>query len=89
MDDATAAMTPDQRLAKDLCCECGIPLAGLDVPHHSANHWVQFIRPDGTNAEAIRRQALLADYAAAHPPITPAPAHTQGAARPSSSPSRP
>lgn len=67
MDDATAALTPEERLAKDLCCECGIPLTGLDVPHHSMQHWTQYIRPDGQNAEAIRRQTLLADYATAHP----------------------
>jgi|SRR5215469_65323 len=67
MDEATAALTPEDRLAQDLCAECGLPLTGLDVPHHMMTHWPQFIRPDGLNAEAIRRQGLMQTYADSHP----------------------
>jgi len=62
MDPAAAGMTPEERLAAGLCCECGAPLAGLDVTHHSRTHWSEYIRPDGLNAEAIRRQGLMAAY---------------------------
>lgn len=68
MDPDAAVLTPEERLSQGLCCECGEPLGELDVTHHSLQHWVQWIRPDGTNAEAIRRQGLMSDYAAAHPP---------------------
>lgn len=85
MTDEAAAMTPEERLSHDLCCECGTALTGIDAAHHSAQHWPQFIRPDGLNAEAIRRQGLMADYAQAHP----APAHRQAGSKPSSSSSQP
>jgi hypothetical protein len=67
MDSAAAAMTPQERLDNGLCCECGISLAGLYVPGHSAGHWPAYILPNGLNDEAIRRQQMLSDYATANP----------------------
>jgi len=95
MDDATAAMTPDERLAQGLCCECGLELADIDIKHHSMQHWPEFIRPNGQNNEAIRRQGLLTDYATSHPPAaktgsTPrsgAPSSTPAGAHPATAPS--
>lgn len=66
MDPAAQTMTPEERLAADLCAECGTPLSAIDTTHHSLQHWPQFLRPDGTNAEALRRQQLMADYASSH-----------------------
>lgn len=77
MTDDVAAMTPDERLQHDLCCECGMALTGIDTLHHSMQHWPQYIRPDGTNVEAQRRQQLMADYATAHPPTTHKQASTK------------
>jgi hypothetical protein len=62
MTEAEAAMSPEERLANNLCAECSAPLLGIDVKHHSMQHWPEFIKPDGRNAEAIRRQALMTDY---------------------------
>ena len=67
MTEDQAAMTPEDRLAQNLCAECCADLTAIDVPHHMMQHWPQFIRPDGLNAEAIRRQGLMQQYADAHP----------------------
>jgi len=62
VDDATAAMTPEERLAAGLCCECGMKLEGHHPDAHAATHWPVIITPTGFNQEAIRRQGLLLAY---------------------------
>jgi hypothetical protein len=59
MDDATAAMTPDERVAAGLCPECGVIMTGQKSDTHGLTHWPSNIFPDGRNQEAIRRQQLL------------------------------
>jgi hypothetical protein len=72
MDETTAALTPEERLAKGLCAECGMDLTGQNPQSHAAVHWPLYIFPDGRNQEAIRRQKLMADYV---PPTAPVTSH--------------
>jgi hypothetical protein len=67
MDDATAAMTPEERIAAGLCAECGRDMKGLNPPSHAGEHWPPTIVPDGRNQEAIKRQKLMRE-------MTPIPA---------------
>lgn len=62
MTEEQAAMTPDERIAQDLCAECAHPLKEIDATNHTAQHWPPFMQPAGVNQEAIRRQGLMNQY---------------------------
>ena len=55
-------LTPDEALEKDLCPECGRPLAETNPGEHVAAHW-----PRGAVGEGSRREKMILDWGAAHP----------------------
>jgi hypothetical protein len=67
MDDYIAAMTPEERLAAGLCCECGQDMAGINPPSHAGEHWPEYLRDDGRNGEALKRQKMLREMPAVAP----------------------
>lgn len=56
------SLTPDEALAKDLCPECGRPLAETNPAEHVSAHW-----PKGAGDEGHRRAKLILEWEKAHP----------------------
>lgn len=64
-------ITPDAAIALGLCPETGISLKGVHILHHIQRLWGNFDRHEKKSVEAMRRMALLRQFAKDNPDLHP------------------